>query len=357
MKKTNIVLFLNIYRIIRMCCLYLVISMCCSCSITDIGHIMKNDNIVERSIFAMDTYMNIRAYGKQAKTAVSLACDKIEELEQLFSVTEEGSDIFRVNQADGKKTEISKDTANIINKAIQIGEETNGALDITLYPVLKEWGFTTEEYQIPEKERLQLLLNNVDYRQIQLQETQISIPKEAEIDLGALAKGYTSDQIIEIFKENGIESALINLGGNVHTIGTKPDGSLWKIGVRDPFESSGEICILSITDCAVITSGTYERYFIGADGKRYWHILNPTDGQPAENGLVSVTIIGKEGLRCDALSTALFVSGLDNAIMYWRDYQDFEMILVTEDKRIYITEGIEENIRNVSKMDMEIINK
>lgn len=348
MKKTRV--FLLLY-------LCLIPGMFCGCSIGGIGQAVRDDTMAEQSIFAMDTYMNLRAYGKQAEESLALSCEKIGELERLFSVTKEGSDIWRINHANGEFTEVSADTASILRTAIQIGEETQGALDITLYPVLKEWGFTTRNYQIPEKERLKMLLSYVDYRQIALQGTQVWIPKGVEIDFGALAKGYTSDRIVEILKENGVKSALINLGGNVHTIGTKPDGSLWKIGIRNPFESSGEMCIFSTADQAVITSGNYERYFVGEDGIAYWHILDAKDGYPADNGLVSVTIIGENGVYCDALSTALFVAGREEAAAYWRDKQDFEMILVTEEKKIFITEGIEANIKNVSEMTMEIINK
>lgn len=357
MNKITIVLFSKLYRIRYIICLGLILGVFCSCSISEIGSTLQNNTMEEQSIFAMDTYINIRAYGKQSERTIAVCCDKIRELEQRFSVTEEGSDVWQINQAGGNKIEVSEDTISILNTAIQIGDETQGALDITIYPVLKEWGFTTKEYQIPEESRLQELLNYVDYRQIVIQGTEVSIPEGGAIDLGSLAKGYTSDRIVEIFKENGVESALINLGGNVHTVGTKPDGSLWKIGVRNPLQLSGEMCILSVADCAVITSGTYERYFFGEDGRRYWHILNPEDGRPVVNGVASVTIIGKEGVRCDALSTALFVAGLDQAIAYWREHQDFEMILVTGEEKIYITEGIEENIRNISEMTMEIINK
>lgn len=348
MKKTTIVLLIT---------LYLICGILSGCSIADLGHFTQKDKLAERSIFAMDTIMNLKIYGKQAENVLSLSCSRIEELEELLSVTQEGSDIWRINHAKGELTEISEETATILNMAIQIGEETKGALDITLYPVLTEWGFTTNKYRIPEPERLQTLLEYVDYRQIELHEMQVRIPEEAAIDCGALAKGYTGDQIVEIFKENGVKSALINLGGNVHTLGTKPDGSLWKIGIRNPFEDAGEICILSIADRAVVTSGNYERYFIGEDGTRYWHILDASNGYPANNGLVSVTIIGEEGLRCDALSTALFVAGMEEAVSYWRDRQDFEMLLVTEDKKLYITEGIAANINNVSEMEMKIINK
>lgn len=345
-KKTSTFLLFNILIVV---CLF------CGCFAAEKGNTAQTA-VTERSLFAMDTYMNLRAYGEQAETALIQSCEKITELEELFSVTKEGSDIWRINQAEGNVTEVGEDTASILRTAIAIGDETQGALDITLYPVLKEWGFTTEKYRIPTEEELQSLLEYVDYKQIELEENQVRIPKGTEIDFGALAKGYTSDRIIEILKENGVESALINLGGNVHTLGTKPDGSLWKIGIRNPFET-GEMCILSAADQAVITSGNYERYFTGEDGKEYWHILDAADGYPADNGLVSVTIIGEEGVRCDALSTALFVAGLEHAADYWRDKQDFDMILVTEDGKLYITEGIKENLKNVSKMPMEIMNK
>ena len=337
--------------------LCLILGMLSGCSIADLRQTVQEDRMVECSVFAMDTYMNLRAYGRNAEKAISLCCDKIEELENLLSVTKEGSDIQQINHADGEAVYVSEDTISILNTAIQVGKETQGALDITLYPVLKEWGFTTEEYRIPKKERLQELLSYVDYRQIKIQGMQVFVPKGMALDCGALAKGYTSDRILEILKENSVTSALINLGGNVHMLGTKPDGSLWRIGIRNPFEETGEMCILSAADCAVITSGNYERYFIGEDGEQYWHILDASDGYPADNGLVSVTIIGESGVFCDALSTAFFVAGMEEAVAYWRDKQNFEMVLVTTEKKIYITEGIKDDIQNVSEMRLEIINK
>ena len=149
-------------------------------------------------------------------------------------------------------------------------------------------------------------------------------------------------QILQEFQENGIESALLDLGGNIQTIGTKPDGTDWKLGLRSPFDE-GSFATLEISDCAVITSGGYERYFVGEDDETYWHILDPATGKPAHSGLASVTIIGKEGRLCDALSTSLFVMGLDKATELWKQRDDFEMVLVSEEGEIYLTEGLEEN--------------
>lgn len=311
---------------------------------------------VSCDVFAMDTYMNLKAYGgDDAEAALDEAVNRISELESLLSVTDENSDVWKIDHAGGDTVSVNGDTLEIINTAIRVGNQTNGALDITVYPILKEWGFTTQQYKIPEEETLNALLENVDYRQIETGDGCVRIPEDFQIDLGALAKGYTSDQVMEILKENGIKSAVINLGGNVQTLGKKPDGSLWNIAVKNPFQTDTDMCIVATADKAVITSGNYERYFIGEDGNAYWHIIDAKDGYPADNGLVSVTIIGDNGLTCDALSTALFVAGLDEAEEYWKNNGDFDMILVTDDKKMYITEGIEDCFTSTSDMTVVIV--
>lgn len=227
--------------------------------------------------------------------------------------------------------------------ALQMAEKTNGALEPTIYLVLREWGFTTGKYQIPDETKIRDLLNYVDYRKVSLKENQIYLPDGMQIDLGAVAKGYIGDEIIKILKANNISSALINLGGNVQLLGTKPNGDLWNIGLKSP-NSQDYIGILRLADCAVVTSGNYERYFIGEDNKRYWHILDGKTGKPADKHINSVTIVTKQGKLGDALSTALFVMGVDEAINYWKQNKDendaFEMILITDDKKIYITENL-----------------
>ena len=183
----------------------------------------------------------------------------------------------------------------------------------------------------------------MDYRKVSLKENQIYLPDGMQIDLGAVAKGYIGDEIIKILKANNISSALINLGGNVQLLGTKPNGDLWNIGLKSP-NSQDYIGILRLADCAIVTSGNYERYFIGEDNKRYWHILDGKTGKPADKHINSVTIVTKQGKLGDALSTALFVMGVDEAINYWKQNKDendaFEMILITDDKKIYITENL-----------------
>lgn len=297
--------------------------------------------------------MSMKAYGDNAQKALDDSRKLIMRLESELSVTDEGSCIYELNK-NGKGT-VTDSAAVLINKAVEIGDRTGGALDISLYPVLKEWGFTTEDYHIPDDKILADLLSNVDYKSISISGNEVTLPENVQIDLGALAKGYTSDSIMEQMSADGVDSAIVSLGGNVQAIGGKPDGSAWKVSVRDPFAPDTDMCIVEIKDKAVITSGNYERFFTGDDGKNYWHIIDPADGYPADNGLVSTTIIGDSGLECDALSTAFFVAGKDKAVDYWRSDRSFDMILVSDDGKIYYTEGIADSFKNISSMEAEVL--
>ena len=328
-----------------------------SCSQTDTNTASEPTSSYSRDVFAMDTYMSMKAYGDNAEKALEEAEQYILHLESELSVTDENSCISKINSANGAPVQIQEETAEIIEKAIEIGNSTNGALDITLYPLLKEWGFTTGNYKIPDEKTITNLLADTGYENIQLSGNEITVPENFQIDLGALAKGYTSGGIMHIMQENGVNSAIVSLGGNVQAIGTKPDGSLWKVAVRDPFSPDTDMAVVEIENKAVITSGNYERFFTGDDGRNYWHILDSADGYPADNGIVSVTIIGDSGLECDALSTALFVLGDGKAQEYWQKHHDFDMILVTDDKRMIYTDGITNRFTNLSNMQTEVLSR
>lgn len=261
------------------------------------------------------------------------------ELEQLWAVTDQGSDIYAVNHRNGQPVSVSRETAELLSFTLQMAAETDGALEPTIYPVLSAWDFTTEENRVPSNMEIVELLENVGYERVRLEDGTVRLDNGMMLDLGAVGKGYASDLVVRVLQENGITSALLDFGGNIQTIGTKPDGSLWRFGLRDPF-SGGTLGVMEISDMAVVTSGNYERYFIGEDGKQYGHIINPSTGYPAESGLASVTVIAEEGRLCDALYTSLFVMGLDRATEYWKQHGNFDMILITEDGEIYLTEGI-----------------
>ena len=293
-----------------------------------------------RTVLAMDTIMDLTVYGPEGQTALDSGEETILSLEKRLSVTDEESEIYAANHSGGASVAVSDDTAELLRTALDLCGSTGGALDVTIYPVVSAWGFTNGNYRVPGEGELAGLLARVDYTRIALDGGTLTVPDGMELDLGAVAKGYTGDRVMERFRAAGVTSAIISLGGNVQALGTKPDGSLWQVAVQDP-EGSDYAAVLSVADKAVITSGGYERYF-EEDGKIYWHIIDPATGRPAENGLESVTIVADSGVLADGLSTALFVMGADKAAEYWRANGGFDFILIDDGGVVTITEGLED---------------
>lgn len=291
----------------------------------------------QKNFFAMDTVMDFTIYGQE--DLLDQTESMIRSLEAEMSVTDPDSEIAVINENGYGK--VTGDTSDLISAALSLCKRTNGALDISVYPIVRAWGFTTGNYQVPDDASIQALLPLVNYTQIDYQQDSgdIHLPDGMEIDLGSVAKGYAGQKAADFLKENGVTSGLLSLGGNIQAIGSKPDGSPWKIGIQDPFQNESPMMVLSVTDKSVVTSGGYERYF-QQDGKTYWHIMDPSTGYPAENGLVSVTIVGTDGMLCDGLSTSLFVMGLEKAADFWGSSDDFDAVFVTEDQTVYITEGL-----------------
>ena len=290
------------------------------------------------SLFAMDTYMTVTASGGDAEKALSAAKTEAERLDALWSTTSPDSEISRINGSGGAPVTVSAETAELIAFAADMGRKTSGALDITLYALQREWGFTTGEYKIPSDERITALLADTGCGRLTVDGNTVTVPAGMSIDLGSVGKGAAGDRLISVLKEQGVTSALLDLGGNIQTLGRKPDGSLWRIGIKDP-EGEGILGSIEVSDCAVVTSGCYERYFTEG-GKRYHHILDPATGRPAESGLLSATAIGSSGRLCDAVSTAAFVLGADKALELAEQLGDIELILVTESRELVMTEGI-----------------
>ena len=288
------------------------------------------------TFFAMDTAMDFTVYGDAA--LLDEAETLIGSLEEQVSVTDEHSDIYAIDHTGSGS--LSGNAAELMEQALELCRRTGGALDISVYPIVRAWGFTTGSYQVPDEETIQSLLPLVDYTQIQYDAATgvVTLPEGMEIDLGSVAKGYAGQLAAQMLREHGVQSALLNLGGNVQTVGAKPDGSPWQIGIKDP-QGEDAMMVLSVEDQAVVTSGGYERYF-EQDGQTYWHIMDPSTGHPADSGLISVTIVGDEGGVCDGLSTALFVMGLEKAADLWAQSGDFEAVFVTTSGEVYITEGL-----------------
>ena len=307
----------------------------------------------QKQLFAMDTYMEFTAYGKNSEKAVTAAMEEVQRLDGLLSAQNENSKVYALNNRDVFK--VSDDVSELIKRGKEIFQETDGLFDDTIYPVMQLWGFSTGEYHVPTKKEVQNVLTLVDGEKVEVDNAgRVTLGENQQIDLGGIAKGYTGQKLTELFKSYDISSALVSLGGNIQAIGTKPDGSSWKVGIRDPKGGQQDyIGVLSVKDEAVITSGGYERYF-EENGKTYIHIIDPRTGFPVEGDLLSVTIVSEDGTLADGMSTALYIMGYEKACQFWRQHQnEFNVILITQDGRIHVSDRLQECFQ--SENDWEII--
>lgn len=301
----------------------------------------EHDGWASGDLFAMDTYMTVSAYGSGASKAVEACASEIRRLDALLSTGDKSSEVYGLNHSGGGI--LSEDTAYLYERSVEIGESTGGCFNPAIYPVMEAWGFTDSSFHVPDEKSLAEALQLADPQKISYDPVthRLDFQKEGmAVDFGGIAKGYTSARIMELFQENGVDSGMVSLGGNVQVYRAKPDGSDWRVAIRSPESSDEYLGILRVQDTAVITSGGYERYF-EEDGRTYHHIIDPADGYPADSGLVSVTIVCKDGTLADGLSTALFIMGAKKGIAYWRDHSgEFDAVLLSEDGTLYVTEGI-----------------
>ena len=320
------------------------------------GEDTDKETEASKDLFAMDTYMTLTAYGEHAQEAVDKAAERVEALDALLSTGNENSEIYQLNQ-NGEST-LSEEGGYLVERALELYKKTEGAFDIAIYPVMQAWGFPTQDYHVPDDDTLKEKLALADASKVNYDKDTRKIffdQDGMEIDLGGIAKGYTSSQIMQIYQDCGVTSGLVNLGGNVQALGCKTDGSKWRVAIQSPDDTEEYLGILEIEDQAVITSGGYERYF-EEDGVTYHHIIDPAIGYPADSGLISVTIVSDDGTLADGLSTSLFIMGEEKAAQFWRENSDeFEAIMETSDGELYVTEGIADSL--TTDMDVTVIEK
>jgi len=266
------------------------------------------------TLFAMDTVMELQIWGKDADKANENIRTGILKNEKNWSVT--GKNLNALNQGEP----LAYTYQHVADRALELKTRTDGAFDPQLRAAVAAWGFYDKQYQVPAQEQLEKAL------------------AEKKWDLGGLIKGYTADQCVIELKKWNVDRAILNLGGNIQTYGSKPDGTPWSIGIQDPNGGNYLGVVSVVGTMAVVTSGDYQRYF-EKDGVRYHHILDPETGVPADSGLRSVTVICRDGLTADGLSTALFVMGLEKGSQFWRQSDDFEAVFVTTDGKLFATEG------------------
>jgi len=311
----------------------------------------KNVEPTTVSGFKFNTYISITAYSEVNSSVLDQCLTLCDTYENLYSRTIESSTLSKVNRHE--ITEIPAELATLIQYGIQYGTLSNGSFDITIGSVSSLWDFTSDNPQVPNSSDINSALAYVNYKNISLQKKPgsddtylISIPNGTVIDLGAIAKGYIADKLKEYLVDNGVKSALINLGGNILCVGNKPDDTAFNIGVKKPFSESGEsLATLKISDKSIVSSGTYERCFT-KDGQFYHHILNPQTGYPYDNQLTSVTIISDSSVQGDCLSTTCFTLGLDEGLKLVESLDGIEAIFVTSDDQLHYSSGADKYITN-----------
>ena len=299
-------------------------------------------------IFNTKIYMKIAIDLEDEKMILEKASNYMRNLEKKLNFYDENSEISLINRNSGIRfVKISEDTFNVIKNAKFCSELTNGAFDATIAPLVKKWSINSSSPKVLSIEEVNTVKSLVDYKDILLCEDSKSVMlarKDQEIDLGGIAKGYIADKIIELYKENGIKSGIINLGGNVKVLGKKADDLMWNIGIIKPEKHANEnIAVVSVEDMSVVTSGAYERAF-SYNGKMYHHIINPITGYPAETDLKSITVICKDSVHADALSTPLFIMGKYKAYEFMKSKQ-ISGIMVTDDDKIIITKDLLKNFK------------
>lgn len=318
---------------------------------------LEKSEASESEIFALDTAITLKVYGSKRVVVLKKLEDKINELDDMLSTGKETSEVSRLNRSG--EAVLSPTVANLVKRSLDIYKKTDGLFDITIYPLMELWGFPTKNYRVPSEKEIEEKLKLVGSDKIDFNEETRKISfknKGMEIDFGGIGKGYITDELVKILTDEKVESAIINLGGNVFGFRKKPDGSLWNIAIRDPNEPDKYMAAIRLEDSAVITSGGYERYF-EENGIIYHHILDPRTGKPSESGLKSVSIISKDGTLADALSTSLFIMGEEKAIGYWKENgSNFDILLMTNDNRLLVSAGIKDKVIS-DNYKIEVINK
>ena len=316
----------------------------------------SENELVEKTNYIMGTVIKLRMYDDVDDDLFEGAFDVIRDIEEKMSLQIQTSELNDINDnAFDEFVEVSDQTRFVIQKGIDYAEISNGYFDISIGPVVKLWGIGSEDAKVPNDNDLKGALSKVDYKKIEIEANKVKLNSpDMIVDLGGIAKGYAADEVVKYLKSQGVERAIIDLGGNIYTLGSKDEETAWTIGVQNPFnEARGDFLgTLGVSDKSVVTSGVYERY-LEEDGKKYHHILDPFTGYPVDNDLMSVTIVSDDSLDGDALSTAVFALGTEKGYELVESLDDVEAIFVTKDKAIYLTDNIKDSFKLKDK-DFEI---
>jgi thiamine biosynthesis lipoprotein len=300
-----------------------------------------------RTQLLLGTTVTVRIYEGARDPIFDRAFDRVREIEERMSTNTtdySSTELIEVNRHAGEEpVAVSEDTFYVVQRALEYSRMTNGAFDVSIGPLVDLWGIGTEYAAVPEEEEIESLLPRVDYEKVQMnpEDQTIYLPEEGMgLDVGGIAKGYAAEEVARILREEGIEHALLDFGGNILAMGRKPDGTDWKIGIQNPQQQRGEFLgVVEDEAMTVVTSGDYERFFT-KDGVRYHHIIDSRTGYPARTGLSSVTIVAADSTEADALSTAVYVMGVEKGAELIESLENIEAAFVTKDQSVYMTSGM-----------------
>ena len=302
------------------------------------GCSLKTQEPISKTGIYFDTVIQIDIYDSNDTKLLNKCFEYCESFEQTISRTIETSEIYKINHSKGNPVEVSDVTLELLQKGIEYGDLTNGKFDITIAPLMELWDFKNNSGDVPSHDDILEALSHVNYKNIVIDGNKVSLSDpDAAIDLGGIAKGYMADYLKEYLISEGIENALINLGGNILTVGSKPDGTPFNLGIQKPFDKQGTaITSVKATDSSVVSSGVYERYFEVND-ILYHHILDTTTGYPCDNKLLGVTILSENSVDGDALSTSCFVLGVADGMKLIESLDNVDAIFITEDYKLIDT--------------------
>lgn len=320
-------------KIKYLCLLLFMVALMSGCSKYSAQPLTRTDTV-------FDTVVTIQIYDKGSEDILDKCIDMCHEYEKLFSRTLEGSEIYKLNHAEGKAVEVSDETLKLIKMALEYCELSEGAFDITLGEISDLWNFKENEGTLPDTVALSTAVRNSGYNKIRISGNTVQLANPSvQIDLGGIAKGYIADQLKRYLKSEGIDHALINLGGNIIAIGGKPGNNSYNIGIQKPFDETGAaITSVKVIDESVVTSGNYQRYF-KIDDKIYHHIIDPDNGYPYDTGLQSVTIVCDSSAQADAFSTICFAMGRKGGMRLINETDGVEALFITNDNKLYYSTG------------------
>lgn len=318
------------------------------------------DSPYQETEFLLGTVVSISIYDSDKEHVLGLVMDRVEELEYIISDEIDTTEVSEINQKAGvEPVQVSDELYYLIEKSIEYGELSNGGFDITVGSLSNLWRIGFDDARKPEQQEIDQVLPLIDQEKVQLNPDDQSvflIEEDMLLDFGAIAKGYITDEIRLLLTEEGVTSAIIDLGGNIYVMGHRPTGDEWTVGIQNPFLARGEVVgRMDATDQSIVTSGIYERY-IEVDGVQYHHLLDPKTGYPFDNEIAGVSIVSDDSIDGDALSTVVFAKGLDQGLDFIESFTGAEAIFVTKDREIILSSGLVDEFE-LTNDSFEIIQK